>query len=393
MFERRREEAALGCYSGGICYTMAPRLQCLSLFGCAEAWWDPSRPIDDVLRDFGRLEFGEKLEDIGPLLEEFEVVPDWGYYPPFTYSPARLGARMTRLLQRLDSVDPTVGTQLPLAPTPAEYRRDLRFFAELFRKLAGVATTVEEVSAAARFAGIVPANRTELVALDELEDRLAENPAAPDRAKIEELAGRLRRIDVRALTRDYWNKVYKIYEVIPHPVDPRAQGATSTLFARFHCQLATAYPVSPLEQALRGAGKPFVLLHLGRPGGPRGWKLEGWTLQGEDDGATWQASFDQPGRIVRDNVRDQGYRWLNVRLTEGPKGSRKTIAVNGQVVGQFVRTGPPASEKKEWWVTRSYPIPPGLLEKSGPLEIRFTEPGIAISEVALSVEPVSGMDR
>ena len=393
MFERRREEAALGFYSGGICYTMAPRLQCLSLFCCAEAWWDPTRPTDDVLRDFGRLEFGAELTEIGPLLEEFEVIPDWGYYPPFPYTPARLEASMTRLIQLLDRVGPTAGTQLPLAPTPAEHRRDLRFFAELFRKLAGVATAVEQVTTAAKAAGIVPADRKEFVSLDELEDRLSESPGASESSKIEELAARLRQIDVRGLTRDYWNKVYGIYEVIPHPVDPRAQGATSALFTRFHCQLATAFPLSPLEKALRATRKPFVLLHLGRPGGPRGWKMEGWTLQGEEGDETWQASFDQPGRIVRDAFRDQGYRWLNVRLTEGPKGGRKTIAVNDQVVGQFVRTGPPASVKKEWWVTRSYPIPPGLLKQNGRLEVRFTDPGIAISEVALSVEPVPGTDR
>jgi hypothetical protein len=105
------------------------------------------------------------------------------------------------------------------------------------------------------------------------------------------------------------------------------------------------------------------------------------------------ARICQPGRIVRDDFRDQGYRWLSIRLTEGPKGSRKTIAVNDRVVGQFVRTGPPVSEKKEWWVTRSYPIPPGLLKKSGRLEVRFTDPGIAISEIALTVEPVPGTDH
>ncbi len=35
--DRRREELALGCCAGGICYTMAPQLQCLSIFCCAEA--------------------------------------------------------------------------------------------------------------------------------------------------------------------------------------------------------------------------------------------------------------------------------------------------------------------------------------------------------------------
>ena len=96
--------------------------------------------------------------------------------------------------------------------------------------------------------------------------------------------------------------------------------------------------------------------------------MSGWTVQGIDHGETWQASFDQPGRIMRDDFHDHGYRWLTVRLTEGPKGSGKTIAVNGRVIGgRFVRTGPPSSEKKEWWVTRSYPIPPHLLPVSGRL--------------------------
>ena len=105
MFEQRREELALGCYSGGICYTMAPKLQCLSLFCCAEAWWDPGRKPDAVLADYGQWIFSEERAEIGPLLEEFEVVPDWGYYPPFPYSPQRLRAKMTKLLTLLEKVD------------------------------------------------------------------------------------------------------------------------------------------------------------------------------------------------------------------------------------------------------------------------------------------------
>ena len=102
---------------------------------------------------------------------------------------------------------------------------------------------------------------------------------------------------------------------------------------------------------------------------------------------TWRASFDQPGLLSRDDFQDRGYRWLVVRLTEGPAGGQKTVAVNGQVIGRFVRTGPAVTVKKEWFVTRSYRIPDGLLQ-SGKIEIRFTDPGIAISEVALSAEPV-----
>jgi len=68
-------------------------------------------------------------------------------------------------------------------------------------------------------------------------------------------------------------------------------------------------------------------------------------------------------------------------------GGRKTVAINGRVVAEFVRTGPPVEEKKEWWVTRCYPIPERLL-KNGKIEIRFTDPGVAVAEVVLSAEPV-----
>ena len=94
-----------------------------------------------------------------------------------------------------------------------------------------------------------------------------------------------------------------------------------------------------------------------------------------------------------DDFQDQGYRWLVVRLTEGPKGGRKTIAVNGQVIGQFVRTGPPVEREEGMVGDPLLSDPGGPAQEDGPMEIRFTEPGIAISEVALSVEPVPNSDQ
>jgi hypothetical protein len=82
-------------------------------------------------------------------------------------------------------------------------------------------------------------------------------------------------------------------------------------------------------------------------------------------------------------------------LRSGPeRGPFRSFGRRTLDIAQFVRTGPPVEVKKEWWVTRSYPIPAGLL-KNGPIEIRFTDPGIAIAAVALSVErvPNSGSSR
>ena len=392
MFQRRREELALGCYSGGICYTMAPQLQCLSLFCCAEAWWDPGRKPDAVLADYGRWVFGEERAEIGPLLEEFEVVPDWGYYPPFPYSPQRLRAKMAKLVTLLEKVDADSSPRLPLAPRMADYRTSLLFYAGLFHKLAGVALGLDELSAAAKATGKVPASHKGLVGLDDVDEILAESGDLPHRAELLQAAARLRQFDVPELTKNYWRTVYGIYDSIPHPVDPRAQGATSVLFSRFDCELAITHAPPAIHKPLVATGKPFVLLPLGRPGGVKGWRISGWAVQGEDQGESWRASFDEPGILAQDGFQDRGYRWLAVRLTEGPKGGGKTITVNGKRIGRFTRTGPPVQVKKEWWVTRSFPIPEGLL-KNGPLEIRFTEPGIAIAAVALSCAPIPDADN
>ena len=252
MFQRRREELALGCYSGGICYTMAPKLNCASIFCCAEAYWNPTLEPDTVLADFGRWTFGDELAGIGPLLEEFEVIPDWGYYPPFPYSPQRLETSMTKLLSLLERVGADGQPRLPLAPTMPEYRRSLRFYADLFRKLATVAMRLDEAAVLAKTAGKTGASRKELVSVDELRDLLQQSDQYPQKPRLHALATELEQLDVRALTKSYWDTVYGIYGVIPHPVDPRAQGATSTLFNRFPLFASHGASAKPAGEIVAG---------------------------------------------------------------------------------------------------------------------------------------------
>ncbi len=240
MFQQRQAELALGCYSGGICYTMAPKLNCLSIFCCGEAWWNPALKPDDVLRDFGRLTFGDELATVGPLMEEFEIIPDWGYYPPFPYSPKRLQESMARLMPLLQSVKPEATPRLPLAATMAEYRKSLLYYADLFHKLASIAVDLEEAQAVAKASGRVPADRQNLLSLTELEKLVAEPGDFPQKAALGKLVGRLRQYDVRALRIAYGDTVYGIYNSgIPAPVDPRNTAATNNLFNRFRCELMT----------------------------------------------------------------------------------------------------------------------------------------------------------
>jgi hypothetical protein len=295
---------------------------------------------------------------------------------------------MAQLLPMLERVSPESKPRLPLASSMAEYRQSLLYYADLFQKLASVAVDLEQAQKLAKTSGRIPAGRQELLSLEELEEIVAAPADFPQKAALAELVARLRKYDVAALRKGYIDTVYGIYNSgIPAPVDPRSSDATNNLFNRFHSDLALPPRPSVLKPSLAAMGKPYLWIGLGHPVAERGWTLSGWTVQGDQDRVAWRASFDQPGLLVRDHFEDRGYRWLVVRLTEGPAGGRKTVAVNGQVIGRFVRTGPAVEVKKEWFVTRSYPIPVGLL-KSGKVEIRFTDPGIAIAEVALSSERV-----
>jgi hypothetical protein len=387
IFDHRREEEKLGCYSGGICYTMAPRLNCASLFASAEAWWNPEQDPESVLREYARLVFGPECPGIGPLLEEFEVVPDWGYHAPFPYSPERLQASMAKLQTALGKIPAASESRLPLASTLAGYKENLLFYTRLFGQLADCALKVEELGRAARPAGLAAP-----VSLDDALARLAEPGECPGREALQKAAEQAQACNAGELRQRYWQTVYGIYDEVHCSVPPDAGSATEALVDRFQVKLAVAHEPSAFEKAARAAGGALAFVPLGRPTAPRGWKLSGWTANGEDHGERWAASFDKPGSIMRDDFKNEGYRWLAVRLTEGPVGDRKKICINGQLVGEFVRTGPAASAGHEWWVTRSFAIPEGAL-KDGRIEITFSEPGIAISAVALTANRVADTEK
>ena len=365
---------------------MTPKLKCVSAFSCAEAYWNPNQKPEDVLAEYGRLTFGDELAAIGPLLEEYEVIPDWGYYAPFPYTPQRLCASMNKLLPLLERVNPQAKPRLPLVAPMAEYRKSLIFFADLFQKLGSIAADVEEAADLAKKADETAAKREGLLSLNELEAIAEHSKKSDETNALCEVLGRLQRYDLAALRKSYGDTVYGIYDSgIPMPADPRSSDAIGRMFDRFHFNLLRKAPPTAFRESMKSITTPWLGVALGIPRSEQGWTLSGWTMQGEYLGETWRASFDEPGIIARDDFEDKGYQWLIVRMTDGPAGSRKTISINGQEVGQFLRTGPSLAEKKEWWVTRNYPIPKGLL-KNGRLEIRFTEPGIAVSDVVLAVD-------
>ena len=167
---RRREERSAAPYTGGMCYTMTPRLNLLTLYAAGRFFQDPDADPDQVSREFCARVFGEEHAALGALFEAFEVVNGWGHYPRRRWSREVLAAQYQEMIERLEAADVS-GCGLPLFPDPETYRQDLLWFARRFLEMAG---------------------------------------PSPDRERIR---------------REYWSKSLAIYDVIRMSADERAESA------------------------------------------------------------------------------------------------------------------------------------------------------------------------
>ncbi|HOX36881.1 MAG TPA: hypothetical protein PL033_02740 [Candidatus Brocadiia bacterium] len=179
IFSRRREERACAPYHGAMSYTMSPRLSHMCMYAAAQAGINPDRDPDQVSREFCARVFGKEHEALGDLFEAFEVVPAWGFYPRRRWSKEEAHRAYKRIIEHLESAT-TDACELPLYPSPEQYRADLLWFAR-------------------KFAGMSGPN--------------------PDRG---------------AIRREYWQRCLSIYDHVPMSVDERANAAAdqfANLFA------------------------------------------------------------------------------------------------------------------------------------------------------------------
>ena len=183
LFERRRAERECGAYSGGICYTMTPLLNQLSLYAAAQSFLDPNTDPEDLAQDFFEKLFGPAGRELVPFLPLFEVVQDWGNYHRIDLSREDYHRRMKELAGQLRDLKGQEQDHLELFPSPDLYREEMLFFAELFAALS--------------------------------------SPLP----------------DYDNLGPDYWNRVYQIYDDLPDHVDPRPRLATKRLIQHFATEL------------------------------------------------------------------------------------------------------------------------------------------------------------
>jgi len=378
IIERRRKEATWG-YVGGINYTMTPALNQLQAFATAECYWDPRHSAEEILDSYSRLAFGPRNGSLARLVFPYtEVVPDWGG-GGWTGDLVTLAAELEGARSALFSASVPNETPLSLFPSAREAYLNLRWHVEVLSRLSSAGADVEEARRLIAALG----GPSDGATIEDADDAVATAAPGRERERLAELVATIRAADLSKLRRRYWDHIYGIYDHIRRPVDPRSWGATESLFGRFHAEFVIHGQPSRLERLLRARGTPYLNLDLGYARSESGWVLSGWTVADELDGETWRASFDQPGVAARAEFRDGGYRYVVIRITDDTVGGRKSVWVNGVCVGTYIRPG-----ARLEWTTQQYALPEGLVH-DGTLEIRFTEPGVAISDVALSAEPLS----
>jgi len=175
LFEQRRAERAAASYSGGICFTMTPRLNQLSLYQSAQSFLKPDADPDTVAGDFYEKFFGPEGRKIVPHLPLFEVIPDWGNHVGVTYERESCHKSMMSLADLLESLKDRTRGKVPFLPSVEEYRKELLWFARWFADV---------------------------------------SESAPD---------------YDGLAKTYWSRVYCIYDHLKDHVDPRPKGNVKSL--------------------------------------------------------------------------------------------------------------------------------------------------------------------
>lgn len=179
LFARRRDERAAAPYRGGICFTMTPLLNQLSLYEAAQSFAQPDSDPHRIAESFFVSLFGEPGRALVDGYRLFEALPDWGSYDVVQMPRAEYHGRMKALADAIEGVKGSVNAAAVFHPEPETYRAELEFFARLFADLS------------------------------------APSP------------------DYDALKKAYWDRVYRIYDQLPEHVDPRPHAATDRLIQHF----------------------------------------------------------------------------------------------------------------------------------------------------------------
>ena len=179
LFEQRKREREVDAYSGGICFTMTPLLNALSLYESAHSFINPDDDYNALAKEFYEKTFGTGAGEIVEDLILFEIIPEWGNHVKLDITRQEYHRRMNRFVERVASWQGRINGSLKIYPSAEFHRSELEFFGKIFRDLSA------------------------------------------DTA------------DFDAIRKRFYDHVYHIYDFLPAHVDSRAFHAANSLIRRF----------------------------------------------------------------------------------------------------------------------------------------------------------------
>jgi len=154
MSNARRAEQAAAPYIGGICYTMSPKLNLLTLYAGAQTFIDPQIDPTEISTHFCTSVFGQEHKPLGDLMKLFGAEAAMDGLPEYLagvqdqlagcaprspvkrWSRKDLNRAFGLMIEHLEAAKPSACT-LPIFPVPETYRQDLLWFARKYYEMTG----------------------------------------------------------------------------------------------------------------------------------------------------------------------------------------------------------------------------------------------------------------
>jgi hypothetical protein len=217
---KQRDLEARFPISGGIYYTMTPRLNILTQFACAEAFWDPQVSEQAVMERYTDGVLGTTESKLIEIFPNFAIAPRTGY----TFAAAdawhpdynRILAQMRQSASVLESLKPPEHARFPILISPEEYEGELVGMSRLYERLSTLGLKVEEARGLVQRAPGFKNRPADSIRMNDAREALAQL-TAEDEMKLRLLIQDIEAMDVGKMKTQLRAERYQIF--LDHPTE------------------------------------------------------------------------------------------------------------------------------------------------------------------------------
>jgi hypothetical protein len=200
--------------AGGICYTMTPALNFLNQFACAEAFWNPTVSVTEVMDRYTEGVFGTSVQQLTEIFPSFNVAPTVGYTfdnnPNWKVDYPRILADMERNRAVLDKLAPAEHPRFVMLMSPREYISELVYFSQLYIDNCKLGLAVERARALIHEQSAFRDRQIRSLRYTDAQKAL-ETMDLTQRRELEGLLREISRADVPGMKTNFTSKHYQIF--------------------------------------------------------------------------------------------------------------------------------------------------------------------------------------